>query len=675
MLQGRQYGPFSREEYRLAKLLLLDAQENSEKKSNFIIEHSNEVSRSDSRVKNMQQLYKLLDSLALAPDFHVVQIPFAGYPRNHEVIRGMDSVPLFVRSPVECMMYLLTKPEFKGKMDFTAQAVYNDMHQRVFSELSSGDWFHRTERLIPESGTLLPIVLYTDKTRLSVFGNVSAYPLYMTIGIVHRSVRKDDKSRILVALLPTFACPGRVSSTELSLLNHWLFHEALDIVFFRMASPYVERERKGMTYGHAEASGMYATGPDGKIRHYFPRVAYYVADWPEAKLVTSTRGGSTAFPCHRCYVPHSDMSDVCVAALAKNELRTAEQFFQVVQECEGMSEGATRKRLKDVSLKSLVCTPLRFMDFDPFLDGVVIERMHQVEGGLFEHMVDWISTYIEVNGGNNAAAIQQRLDKRLMAIPSFQGIKRFRNGVSMGSNVAAGEYRDLTKVILFCLPGLFGDARLDNQLTRVFQAYCHWYALLRKSGKTEHELEELGRLYEEFGEACGSVFRHTIYSKSKLNFPKFHQPAHYSRDIRHYGDYDFAERFEFDHKGLKSMWKNHSSKQSGGVGLEQVCRYLNRLENMARLRHHADTFLVPPVDEDVADTVEATKTLTARFLGKPTTVLLQTALARDEALEAAVLPKHPWLPQLAACLAEKGDWDAASTQVSLHNSVRLLAGQ
>jgi translation initiation factor 2 beta subunit (eIF-2beta)/eIF-5 len=672
-LQGGQYGPFTEAQYDTAKLLILELQTLSEKECNLIIKHSTKRAGDDSSVKNLQQLYTILDSLALAPDFHVAKIPFTGYVRNHEIIRGMDSVPLLMRSPVECLMYLLSKPEFKGNMDFAAKPVYDDQQQRIFAELSSGEWFQRTELLIPVGGTLLPVVLYTDKTRLSVFGSVSAYPLYMTIASLHRSVRKDDESRILVALFPIVACPPGVSKAELSSLNHWMFHKALDMVFFRIASPFADHQTEGMTYGHTEEFGLYATGPDGKIRKYFPRLAYYVADWPEAKLVTSTRGGKSEYPCHRCYVKGSDMSDVSTEALANLDMRTADHFFEIVQECEGMNKGATERHLKQWSIKATICTPLQFRDFDPFSNGVVVERMHQADNGLFKHMVKWLLKYIEVNGANDGAAVQQRLVHRLTNIPSFQGIRNFPNGVDLGPNATAGEYRDLAKVLLFCLPGLFGEPALDQPLVQVFRAYCHWYALLRKPGKTEHELGELGRLYAEFGSACGSVFKLEIYSRTKLNFPKFHQPAHYARDIRNYGDYDSAERYEYDHKGLKSMWKYHSNKQGGGVAMEQVCRYMNRVENMALLCHHADTFsqALNDDDDDVVSEVVAAKTLTAHFLGKPTRLHLQTA-AGDE----AVLSKYPWLPRLAASLAEKGVMDAVRTQVSLHNSVRLfITGQ
>jgi hypothetical protein len=53
--------------------------------------------------------------------------------------------------------------------------------------------------------TIVPVILASDKTLLSAFGNKMAYPVYMTIGNIPKGIRRKPSrhSHILLAYLPT----------------------------------------------------------------------------------------------------------------------------------------------------------------------------------------------------------------------------------------------------------------------------------------------------------------------------------------------------------------------------------------------------------------------------------------------------------------------------------------
>ncbi|KAJ7483045.1 hypothetical protein B0H11DRAFT_1689911, partial [Mycena galericulata] len=53
--------------------------------------------------------------------------------------------------------------------------------------------------------TIIPILLSSDKTQLTVFGNRSAYPVYMTIGNIPKEIRRKPSRQayVLLAYLPT----------------------------------------------------------------------------------------------------------------------------------------------------------------------------------------------------------------------------------------------------------------------------------------------------------------------------------------------------------------------------------------------------------------------------------------------------------------------------------------
>ena len=47
------------------------------------------------------------------------------------------------------------------------------------------------QRLLPDGATLSPVIISTDKTQLTQFsGNKSAYPVYLTLGNIPRSIRR-----------------------------------------------------------------------------------------------------------------------------------------------------------------------------------------------------------------------------------------------------------------------------------------------------------------------------------------------------------------------------------------------------------------------------------------------------------------------------------------------------
>jgi hypothetical protein len=53
--------------------------------------------------------------------------------------------------------------------------------------------------------TIIPILLSSDKTQLTMFGSKTAYPVYMTIGNIPKEIRRKPSRRayVLLAYLPT----------------------------------------------------------------------------------------------------------------------------------------------------------------------------------------------------------------------------------------------------------------------------------------------------------------------------------------------------------------------------------------------------------------------------------------------------------------------------------------
>src|SRR5580698_9933269 len=91
--------------------------------------------------------------------------------------------------------------------------------------------FHQD--LVP-TGTLAPVIIASDKTQLTQFtGGKSAYPVYLTIGNIPKSLRRKPSSRacVLIAYLSVdkMVKEGR-SKKKLQLRSYELFHRSMSEV-------------------------------------------------------------------------------------------------------------------------------------------------------------------------------------------------------------------------------------------------------------------------------------------------------------------------------------------------------------------------------------------------------------------------------------------------------------
>lgn len=144
------------------------------------------------------------------------------------------------------------------------------------------------EEAIPLGGTVAPVIIASDKTRLTQFsGNKSAYPVYLTIGNIPKSIRQKPSARacVLIAYLSVDKISDGLSSTALRVRNYELFHRSMALVLQSLK-----------VAGNPRGPGISMIGGDGMVRIVYPILATYVADYPEQCLVTCTKYGT----CPKC---------------------------------------------------------------------------------------------------------------------------------------------------------------------------------------------------------------------------------------------------------------------------------------------------------------------------------------------------------------------------------------
>ncbi|KAF8876086.1 hypothetical protein BD779DRAFT_1613361 [Infundibulicybe gibba] len=229
--------------------------------------------------KNSKELNRIIDKgLPERPAFE-----------RHSIEVGGEIFDVYFRDIMACIKGLYSDPDFAPYLIHAPERHYVDESQqmRMYHDMNTGEWWWSTQASLDRDtgpgGTIIPIILSTDKTQLTLFRNKSAYPLYMTIGNIPKEIRRRPSSRayVLVGYLPT------------SRLSH----------IKNLAS----RRRCLVNLYHASGQvGVQMASGDGLVRRCHPLHACFIGDYPEQVLVACVTTGD----CVQCPVSHDDLDDI-----------------------------------------------------------------------------------------------------------------------------------------------------------------------------------------------------------------------------------------------------------------------------------------------------------------------------------------------------------------------------
>ena len=127
--------------------------------------------------------------------------------------------------------------------------------------------------------TVIPVLVSSDKTQLTLFWNKMAYPIYLTIGNIPKDIRHKPShhTHFLIGYIPVTKLTGIGTKTgrRRGLAN--LFHGCMEYVL-------------GLIGYHGETR-IPMMSSDGIWRRCHPIFASFIGDYPEQSLVTCIYGG------------------------------------------------------------------------------------------------------------------------------------------------------------------------------------------------------------------------------------------------------------------------------------------------------------------------------------------------------------------------------------------------
>jgi hypothetical protein len=503
--------------------------------------------------KNSRELHQVIDTI---PDR-------APWSETNIFLRGSDvSHRIFFRNPIDCVRALWQNPAYADQMHYCPQRIYKNKTRscRVYNELWSGDWWWDKQELLPVGMTIAPIILSSDKTKLTnLTGAKVAYPLYLTIGNIPKKTRRRPSTHacILLAYLSADSISDpRLSKAAQSALVQRLFHTALRLILAPLRD-----------VNHQQ--GLRMVSGDGAIRCVVPIVACYAADYPEQRLVTTAR----SMTCPICDISSDQLGEPGVGE-TRTQMQTLADINHLFNlRCTQVTFTRECRRLK---LNGAVEAPF-WEDFESFniFGAITADVLHQLLSGTFgAHLVEWCSSPKIVKEKNG-------LDRFLRLFPPACNVRIFKDGFGPLSQITGPEYKDMAQLLL----GALVVASVDDDVIYAARALLDFLYIAQYSSHNDSTLGYLDEALNLWHQSKDVFVAKGV--RQDFAIPKYHSMEHYVDIIRTFGATDnystsLFERLHIDF--AKRGWRKSSMKDA----LIQMVQWLNRLEKVETFESYLD---------------------------------------------------------------------------------------
>ncbi|GLB45950.1 putative protein Coprinopsis cinerea okayama7 130 [Lyophyllum shimeji] len=464
-----------------------------------------------------------------------------GRPRfqRHEVLIGDEVCDVFFRDVIACIRALLGDPEFTAYLVFVPEKHYTD----------GG----KTEALEKDNpgATIVPIIISTDKTQLTLFRNKSAYPIYLTIGNIPKEIRRKPSNRayILLGYLPTTRLENVTNKAARRRLLANLYHACMARVLAPLKS--------------AGKHGIHMTTGDALKRRFHPLLACVVTDYPEQVLTTCTCTGE----CPTCDKPRDNLGEYDRRDRAV--LRDLPKILEILDSFETDPAGFLQA-CKQAGVKPVVDPYWKDLPYTHIYRSITPDVLHQLYQGILKHLIRWI---IEAYGA-------AEIDARCRRMPPNHNVRLFVKGISTLSRVTGQEHDQMCRILLGLiidapLPGGLSSARLLSAV----RAMLDFLYLAQYPVHTDKTLELLDDALEDFHRNKDIFIDLGI--RDSFNIPKLHWAEHYVSAIKLYGTTDnvntqYTERLHIDLAKEAYAATNHKDEFS------QMTLWVERKEKILR---------------------------------------------------------------------------------------------
>ncbi|KAI6155605.1 hypothetical protein BKA82DRAFT_4326734 [Pisolithus tinctorius] len=461
----------------------------------------------DPLFNNHAELYHVIDSTCVGEvPWEDFTIRYTAEVRDEETAPWMfDNYDVWYRDPQKVIHNILASSNLVAEMDYVLYREYDATNnERHWQDFMSGNWaWEEVDRIIHEflmtgGATLVPIILGSDKTTVSVAtGQTDYYPLYLSIGNVHNTVRRAHHNTVV--LIAFLAMPKttreHASTPEFRKFKRQLFHSSLTHILNSlhptMKVPEVVR------FG------------DGYYQHVIYGLAAYIADYEEQVLLSCIVHNW----CPKCLAHqenldadalrrHRDHSDTVIAVL---ELRDLWDKYGIVGDLIPFTNDFLHA------------------DIHRMLSPDILHQL--IKGGFKDHLVDWVEKYlINIHGKTKAEKILNDIDCRIAAVAPFTGLRCFPQGRHF-KQWTGDDSKGLMKVYIAAIQGYVPrDMQTLAEIDDALGCFHYYREVFRNAGvinsfslPRQHAMKHYHHLICQFGVPNGLSLGQMLLINQRLN--------------------------------------------------------------------------------------------------------------------------------------------------------------
>ncbi|KAJ7467312.1 hypothetical protein B0H11DRAFT_2159568 [Mycena galericulata] len=468
------------------------------------------------------QLNKIIDE----------QLP--GRPKfiRSEVVVNGEVFHLYSRNIIECVRALWGDSDFAPYLFVAPERHYIDKDKtiRMYHNMHTGKWWWSTQEAVEKNNpgaTIIPIIISSDKTQLTVFGNKTAYPVYMTIGNIPKEIRRKPSRRgyVLLGYLPTSRMKNVKNKAARRRILGNVFHACMAYILAPLKDA-------GMT-------GLPMTSGDGVTHRAHPIYATFVGDYPEQVLVTGVKTGE----CPTCDVPRDEL---------------------------GEDSSFPLPACAEAGIKPIYHPFWEGLPYTNIFQAISPDILHQLYQGVIKHLIAWLTECVG----------EAEIDARCRRLPPNHNIRLFMNGISNLSRVTGKEHDQISRFLL----GLIIDVKLPDNLSSskllaAVRGLLDFVYLAQYPMHTSETLAHQDNALQRFHDNK-SIFV-DLGVRDDFNLPKLHSCRHYIMYIKLFGTTDnynteYTERLHIDL--AKDAYRSTNFKDE----FPQMTLWLERKEKIYR---------------------------------------------------------------------------------------------
>ncbi|KAJ3989298.1 hypothetical protein F5890DRAFT_1570502 [Lentinula detonsa] len=467
--------------------------------------------------------------------------------KSQEVTVQGQAYEMYFRNVLECLKSLYSDAEFAEYLKFAPERHFENAQceKQLYHDMYTGGWWWSTQmKLDKHAGpgrTVIPIILSSDKTQVTLFRNKAVYPVYMTLGNIPKELRRKPSRRayVLLGYLPTTSLEHikNAASRRCSLAN--LFHTCMRTILNPLED--------------AGTTGLVIASGDGVKRHGHPIFAAHIGDYPEQVLVSCCISGH----CPRCTIPRQRIGE----NTEPHPLRHLRSILNALQMIDN-DAAAFVKACQDAGVKPVFEPFWACLPYSNVYLAITPDILHQLYQGVFKHMKTWV---IEAYGAHE-------IDTRCRRLPPNHNVRIFMKGISALQRVSGAEHAQISSFLL----GLVVEAPLPDGMSSLRLVRClrGLVDFLYLSQYPVHSTSTLGLLsdaLERFHANKGIFIDLSI--RSNFGIPKIHFMNHYVDGIQLM---EYTERLHIDL--AKDAYRASNKKDE----LSQMTVWLERKEKVMK---------------------------------------------------------------------------------------------